>query len=80
MSKLEKHFDEMKKHVGHRVQFYSGGHRNNFAKVLRVTLDADIEAVCFWCTVDGVDGPFASKVYSDQVIDCDCTNPTLKVD
>lgn len=66
--KLLKHFEAVKEHVGHRVQYYGNGHSDNVGKIMRVTLREDIEGVALWLE----NKPFPLLIFSDQIRLCEC--------
>jgi hypothetical protein len=56
-------------HLGHKMHWYSGGHKNNFGILKRVSYDEGSNCVHLWFDQGN---KFLTKVWYDQPQGCEC--------
>jgi hypothetical protein len=68
LKKIEKHANEMKFHLGHRVRYYTDGHSENFGTILRMNIRWDINGLEI--RLEEREGAFPIRIFSDQLRAC----------
>lgn len=74
-TKFQKYVDDnlenYESHIGHTVQYYSGGHTDNYGVLKRVTVDYTLKSIVLWLGRKEKN-VFQTKVFDSQLVGCSC--------